>query len=1075
MHKNRNGRGKISTHFPSSFVFFACALLVFLTVIFPVSASLNGTEILITTDIYKTLTYPPAISGDRIAWTTQEIFDNPVLSSRYIIITNLTSGDQNIIPSPTAYWNTAPSIDKDTLVWMQDPDGAHYNVIAYNLSTDTPLVSIPVTTSGDYTLDSTVNVLPKISGDMIVWQDFNITNGNWDIFLYNLTWAPGTSPEPIITGGEDQKNPAIFQNFVVYENWSGPSSTIYLYNSSNSRSVQISTSGYDVTPAIHGSNVVWQNLSATGKKRIMLFNITTGESRPIPPAGIEFDQTNPKISGDYIVWEDTRTRNPSTDIYLYDLSDGSEHLLTPSSAGGKFMPAVYGNRIVWQDWSSIESGTRNNPDIYLLTLGEPETCPTAGFTADYYVDPPGGLVTFTDSSSPGTAPITYRLWNFSDGSPWENDPAPVTTHTHSFSQDGNYSVRLTVGNAKCRNISAVSPGHTIFVNNPPVADFTATPLEGLAPLTVTCTDRSYGDPASLQWDFGDGSSTVPTVPGTTVQRMYSEIGKEYTVTLTATNGHGSSIATKSVRTLMGARTIATTPVNGITVDERFGGQFLTYNSSLLPVFLPHPPSRYLISHPPLAYGWQNITFLSSDLPGLQNDLSGNLYSSNLSRVYLTTNDTIATTTGSIPLIGNNWSVSYRINSTVYPSAGSLQTDTREGASAGDRAVFDDIASRVWPSGTLVRDIAYTATFTKQNIRSDGISVINMSVAEDWVKGKESEVTAGRDKTNIMGYWYDNAGNKFGAILTKRYITTVTGMDYYEADIPESAGNISTFALTKLSGSGNIFQLFTISVGSRIIPSSGGSTPVSVHGGSGSGGGSVPIAVQNTQSPEIKPPASPDAGKTAKIYANNDGVVTQETTLQSTDGLSAVIIHEGVVVKDSAGKPLSSITIKAIPKDSLPALSAGSTYAFDGMAYELQPDGATFSPPIAISITIRQARWGHEYFIKTFDSTTGTWQDVPATYNTDTGVVSAEIAHFCYIALFTKAVAPTPSVTMMPVSTPTPFPVVEKLAPSPLSRFLGMIEWVTGMVTKNALIAAGIVILIIALLLFGRRIRRDRAE
>jgi LPXTG-motif cell wall-anchored protein len=39
----------------------------------------------------------------------------------------------------------------------------------------------------------------------------------------------------------------------------------------------------------------------------------------------------------------------------------------------------------------------------------------------------------------------------------------------------------------------------------------------------------------------------------------------------------------------------------------------------------------------------------------------------------------------------------------------------------------------------------------------------------------------------------------------------------------------------------------------------------------------------------------------------------------------------------------------------------------------------------------------------------------------------------------------------------------------------MIEWVTGMVTRNALIAAGIVILLIALLLFSRRIRRDRAE
>ncbi len=257
------------------------------------------------------------------------------------------------------------------------------------------------------------------------------------------------------------------------------------------------------------------------------------------------------------------------------------------------------------------------------------------------------------------------------------------------------------------------------------------------------------------------------------------------------------------------------------------------------------------------------------------------------------------------------------------SAGSLQTDTREGASTGDRAVFDDIASRAWPSGTLVRNIAYTATFTHQNIRSDGISVINMSVAEDWVKGNESSVSAGRDKTNIMGYWYDNAGNKFGAILTTRYIATVNGMDYYEGDIPESAVNRSTFALAKLSGSGNVFQLFTISVGSRIIPPGEGSTPVSVHGGSGGGGGSVPIAVQYTQSSEIKPPEPPDPGKTAKIYANNEGIVTQETTLQSTDGFAAVVIPEGFVVKDSTGKPLSSITIRAIPKDSLPALACRS--------------------------------------------------------------------------------------------------------------------------------------------------------
>ena len=371
---------------------------------------------------------------------------------------------------------------------------------------------------------------------------------------------------------------------------------------------------------------------------------------------------------------------PYTDIYLYDLTDGSEHLLTPGSPGSKLMPAVSDNRIVWEDWRAMFSGGYNE-DIYLLTLGTPETCPTANFTADYLVDPPGGLVTFTDASSSGTTPIAYRLWNFSDGSAWENDPAPVTTHSHTFSQDGVYAVKMTAGNAKCRNISTAGPSHTIFVNSPPIADFTATPLEGLSPLTVTFTDRSYGAPTSLTWDFGDGG---PVTNGRSVNHLFTETGKEYNVTLTATNGHGSSTATKNIRTLMGAQSVATTPINGITVDTRFRGQFLTYNATMLPSFLPAVPTTTLMSHPPPQFGWQNITFVTADSTGISTDPSNTTFYANISRFYLTSNDTIATTTGSIPRIGNNWGVSYQINTTDYPSTASFQTDTREGASATDR-------------------------------------------------------------------------------------------------------------------------------------------------------------------------------------------------------------------------------------------------------------------------------------------------------------------------------------------------------------------------------------------------------
>jgi hypothetical protein len=142
-----------------------------------------------------------------------------------------------------------------------------------------------------------------------------------------------------------------------------------------------------------------------------------------------------------------------------------------------------------------------------------------------------------------------------------------------------------------------------------------------------------------------------------------------------------------------------------------------------------------------------------------------------------------------------------------------------------------------------------------------------------------------------------------------------------------------------------------------------------------------------------------------------------------------------------------------------------------LAYDLQPDNATFSPAITINYTVPQARWGQEFVIKTFDSTSGTWQDVPTRYNPNNGVVTAEVSHFCCFALFAKAVAPPPTITSAPAQLPAR--VVAPPPPTAMSTFSGMILWIIGMVTKNVLIITGIVILAVALFLYGRKRRRDR--
>ena len=74
----------------------------------------------------------------------------------------------------------------------------------------------------------------------------------------------------------------------------------------------------------------------------------------------------------------------------------------------------------------------------------------------------------------------------------------------------------------------------------PVADFSANPTNGTAPLQVTFTDTSTGDISTWSWDFGDGNTSTTQHPS----HNYIAAGT-YTITLTATGPGGSNTATKT--------------------------------------------------------------------------------------------------------------------------------------------------------------------------------------------------------------------------------------------------------------------------------------------------------------------------------------------------------------------------------------------------------------------------------------------------------------------------------------------------------------------------------------------------
>jgi PKD repeat protein len=134
-------------------------------------------------------------------------------------------------------------------------------------------------------------------------------------------------------------------------------------------------------------------------------------------------------------------------------------------------------------------------------------------------------VVFTDLSA--NNPDTW-LWSFGDGyTSTEKNPV------HRYSRAGEYEVALTAENSFGSDrkvlgtkITAVKPGSPTPVPTsgpvnppspgpaiePPVANFSAGPLTGDAPLTVSFTDRSKGGVTEWRWNFGDGKMSYVSFP-----------------------------------------------------------------------------------------------------------------------------------------------------------------------------------------------------------------------------------------------------------------------------------------------------------------------------------------------------------------------------------------------------------------------------------------------------------------------------------------------------------------------------------------------------------------------------------
>ncbi len=175
---------------------------------------------------------------------------------------------------------------------------------------------------------------------------------------------------------------------------------------------------------------------------------------------------------------------------------------------------------------------------------------------------------------------------------------------------------------------------------------------------------------------------------------------------------------------------------------------------------------------------------------------------------------------------------------------------------------------------------------------------------------------------------------------------------------------------------------------------GGAPPAPVGGGGG--GGLWP-------SPAAPPPGTIDLSGFINVY----GIFTASVIAESEDGLCYLTIEVGTKGLTIGKGPLSTITIVEVEE---PPTLPEDAYII-GLAYDLGPNGATFSPAISLTINYDPASLPEGYteqdlYIAYWDGSN--WLALTTTVNAEANTAYCQVSHFTTFAVIAPAAPPLPA-------------------------------------------------------------------
>lgn len=139
---------------------------------------------------------------------------------------------------------------------------------------------------------------------------------------------------------------------------------VYLYDLAAGSGRRVTNNvGYQAKPVTDGSHIAWLDYSGGAKAVLTLYNIQSGAT--VVPSAISAHQDNPRVQGDWVVWEDYRNAGTDTlnaDIYAYNIATQTVKALC-TQPGFQGRPYLKGQAVVWEDYRGA-GGDASKVDIW---------------------------------------------------------------------------------------------------------------------------------------------------------------------------------------------------------------------------------------------------------------------------------------------------------------------------------------------------------------------------------------------------------------------------------------------------------------------------------------------------------------------------------------------------------------------------------------------------------------------------------------------------------------------------------------------------------------------------------------